>query len=687
MFEINYIFQKGGPNYSCHYPKQEDNNNNIFLIKGRNDQGKSTIMQIVALGLCGLESTDIDKTLKEKMLRLISPDTKCEFNFKIVSNDGKISLEAYMKDRRQTIKVGDKVKNATYIEDNFKILFDVPDDPAKKLISSLQSIEHNLRQYESYAQSYLNDIKQTIDALEKWEEKEQRLKDEKQSLTDRKDTLKQIEERLLQVENNFKESEKCRAVNLYDKLTKEFQHLDIELKNLEKRIKELKTAGTGGKSNSKYNRLMQNFRDALSILKFSVKTSMELERFLIGKEKEKLEVIIEEIDAIFTIKDLNNKKLKEWYAFYDKIVTNLESNPLYKKKLVEEEQIELINRLIPVLKDFIGINAIIPGTNGKSVGEFIKDLEVSKTDLEVKIAEKIALNDSRSVCNDVLKQLSNIATIHKNIPQKEESDAGNLEELLNQKNDIKTRIEATLKELDKIEDQVNSIPEPERARLLSTKDWVENEYETVKNEKIALEKKIKDLETKIAGSTELIKELERTSESSVKLDKGELNALFHTTETILRNLSSWIDYVSSVNLNEASIKNSEDQEGEKFYNALGEYFADVLRVIYFENKGWPVKKVDLLNHRYIVDERDPIDFVDFGTGHNQLNSFMARLKQNYGGRKKIVLFDELGVMDKNNVDRLLEEIKKQIISGELMFALLTQVDNNLNNVVLQPITI
>jgi len=64
---------------------------------------------------------------------------------------------------------------------------------------------------------------------------------------------------------------------------------------------------------------------------------------------------------------------------------------------------------------------------------------------------------------------------------------------------------------------------------------------------------------------------------------------------------------------------------------------------------------------------------------------LARMKQDYGGKKKILLFDEIGHMDENNTERLLEEIKKQINSGEVLLALLTQMDNSLDEVVLKPI--
>lgn len=129
-----------------------------------------------------------------------------------------------------------------------------------------------------------------------------------------------------------------------------------------------------------------------------------------------------------------------------------------------------------------------------------------------------------------------------------------------------------------------------------------------------------------------------------------------------------------------------DDGATKFYDALGEYFAEVLKVVYFENKGWVLTRIDLTNRRYIVEGRQPISYVDIGAGHTALNSLLARMKQDYEGRKKILLFDEIGIMDNENLGRLIEEIKSQVRNHEVILALLSQVDNTVKGVVLEPIS-
>lgn len=683
LFQMNYVFQKGGPKYSCSYPASEDVKNNIFVIKGRNDKGKSTILQMVALGLYGLESKDIDKTLKDKMQRLISPETTCNFDFKIISNDEKTAIDVSMKETKTVVKINNAIKNPTHIEENLKILFDVPDDPTKKLASALRSIEHNLRQYDQYVRGYMSDIGKELESVERWASKSSRLIEEQQNLEDLKKTAEQIKGRLDRVKERFEWLENCRILSAYNRLADEYEKLKDENKKIDERIKELKSSGLGG-GNVKYKRLIEQFRDILISFRSSVRASKEVTRFLENGEKAALSAIIKEIESVITVKDLNNKKLKNWEKYYDELLKKLESNPINKRKLVEEDQIKLVERLIPILRDFVGVTAIVPGTNGKDIGEFIKELEVSRNELTSKISEKIELTRSINKCTDILKLLGDVAIAYTEVPKIDESDSDDLDNYVNHKDRNDKRMDNIVKELTRLEDKVESIPERQRI-LIASVGYDEKEYDEFKNEKTSLETKWDGLKTNIASKNELLKELEKTPKPLTRFRVDDLKALHRIVDAIPRKLNMWMEYVSSLNLIDLNVKNTQDIEARRFYDALGMYFADVLTVIYFENKPWKVKKVDLLNRQYVVDNRAPIDFVDFGTGHNQLNSCMARLKQNYGGRKKIVLFDELTVMDKNNINILLKEIEDQVKNGSVILALLTQADNNLDDVIMEPV--
>ena len=149
----------------------------------------------------------------------------------------------------------------------------------------------------------------------------------------------------------------------------------------------------------------------------------------------------------------------------------------------------------------------------------------------------------------------------------------------------------------------------------------------------------------------------------------------------MRKIGSWIDFINRVNF-ESEIEEI-NEESNKFYNLLGEYFANIVKGVYFENKSWDVKSINLVKKCYIIEKRNPILFLDIGTGHTALNALMSKLKQNYGEKKKILLFDEIGDMDENNINRLIKEIREQINQGHVLFALLSQADNSKDQIVME----
>lgn len=685
MFKIDYIYQVGGPKYSCSLPDKKDANHNIFVIKGRNDQGKSTIMQMVALGLFGLESEDIDKKLKDRMKGLLSSDAdKCEFKFSILSKDGQTKLDSMLKNGQIETKVNSSKKGATYIEDHYKLIFDVPEEPMNKLGSALKSVEDNLREYYDYSEKYIKNIEEIINKIDSFEEKENKLKEEKELLKQKQKGLKERQKRLEDIEKSLIDLQKGHTIITFTKNYREFERLTLEHKEKEKRIKKLESKGVGG-GDKKYNRLKKEFMESLANLKFLINTSEHFEKATIKDHKKNLKKFAEQVNAIMTLQDLDDEKLISWRRFLKFQLNEIDSNELLHKKLVEEDQSQLIKKLVKILEEFIEVDIIIPGTSGKSVKEFIDELEQKDKEIESKISEKLILSKAIDEINEIIKQLDLIAQTKKKIPKKESTDTDeDLESLIEQVKEIIEKMNDLTKLLGEIEDVYNEISDEDKTRYLSSEDLIENEFNESKKKIGPLKEKIKQSEAEIKAKEEFIKEYSKITEPP-KYDKKLLETQYEVTSSLLRKLGTWRDSIKSLNLKEMKVE-ADDEETKKLYSTLADYFADVLKVIYYESKGWKINKVDFINRSYIVEGRPPISFIRIGTGHTALNSLMARLKQNYGGKKKIVLFDEIGLMDKNNVNILLKEIKNQVNSGEVLFALLTKVDDNLEKISFEPIT-
>ncbi len=689
MFKIQYKFKKGGPTYSCVYPSPEDTSNNIFLIKGRNDHGKSTIMQMVALGLYGTETGEIGDLLKEKILRLTSKDVDiCEFDFSIVSKDGKIRIESSLggKDGKPQVKVDGKLKAADYVKDNFQIIFDVPEETTKKIASALVSMRFKLNGYESDLQRYARGIRDCIERIEMFEDKEKSCKEREKKLKDIGINKTSYEKQLKEMKSEFIELEKAYIVNFFEDQHNKFNELERQVKEIDKRIKKLKSTGIGG-GNKVYYESLQNFTSVLSDLKNFINSTDCVTKVINKSDVEALEAIRKGVNSTNTINDLTEERIKGWYYLFDKIIKQIDSDELTKKKMPEETQIELFSKLINILDDFISIDGAIPGTGGKNVIEFVNELNSSKKELENKISKKLELNNALSSCTGVTRSLSKVAEVWSQMPKKISSESADLEILKKQKSDKEDSMAKIAKELSILQDEYLSIPDNDRMRLCSYGTNIFQYYNESKNRIGVLEAKINNIDIEIKTTERILKEIKTSKKPDIKMSKAELDELHKITSGMVRKVNTWIEFIKSIDLEKMALKGEMDEESKSFYDAITDYFADILKTIYFENSGWKVKKVDFLKSIYLVEGREkPIGFHDPGTGHTALNSLLARLKQDYGGKKKILLFDEIGHMDNNNIKHLVDEIRKQVNNGEVILALLTQMDNSiLDKVVVEPI--
>lgn len=687
MFHINYTYQKGGPEYKCGYPDKKDRNHDIFIIKGRNDRGKSTLMQMIALGLYGESSEEISAPLKSKIVRLKSKKVdKCEFDFTVGSKDGKIKIESYLNNRKVRVKVNGKVRGSEYINDNFKILFDVPEESIKKLSSALSSIKEKLEIYENWASKYYNGVKEEIGKIEDYQDRENRIKEEKEELEDYKKSKNNVEDRLRVIKDKLSKLEKAHVVFNFEMLRQKITNIDDSIAGLEKKEKELKGKGVGG-GNQTYKKRLKEFQTELHNLKIYFGTSDLVLKRIDSKNEKKFKTIQKQIDNIYLPSEFDNKKVGSYHKFINELYKLLKSKPVDKKKMGGVEQKKLLDRMISVLKDFIEINITIPGTGGKKITEFIDGLEKERDKLEEALQDTIEHEKAVELCADLISQLGKVVEAREKVPKVKGSDEEDYLEVVNKIKELNKSLLEKVREAEQLDEKYHSIPEKERKELTFEHDpeKVVRDYNNLKTEKYSLEKKLKDLEISISSKNDFIEELQRTKKPVKQSNLKKLRSNYEKTDSLNRKLSNFISHLGSLNLDKMEIEEEIDDESKKFYDALGIYFASSLKVIHFEDKSWALKKVDLLNRCYEVKGRNSIEFVDIGTGHTALNALMARLKQDYGGKKKILLFDEIGHMDQNNVNRLLNEIKNQVKNGEVIFAMLNQMDHSKENPVMEPI--
>lgn len=683
-FSIEYSFKDGGSLYKNSFPAEGDDENNIFLVKGKNDQGKTTVLNMIALGLYGLDSSDIDNKLKTKMRYLNSKELdECKFGYKIVSEPNNLEFKSIFENNEIHTYYNGKEVGKDSIEEKIKILYDTPaDDPTKKLDSAIYGIKNNLNDYITYLDRYHSNVQQKIDRIDDYNDKERRIERLKLDLTNKtkanenfRSRLVQIDEDLIELRKNFVVFKILENKQIKDELTKRKNEIDGIIKDYRAK------GGDGG--TSKYKLSIAQFRAILSDLKGDLSEFKKSEEFLSDSNKIRLHKVIKSIQKIELPTGVTEKKLKEYLDDLTVIIRELDENPLNKIEQIEEKQNQLYIKLIEILKQFIDIQVEIPGTDGKNINQFIHDIEDSQKSIRPKVYGKQKFLSSKKTVHTVFSKLEDLIDSKKKIPNTDDIPDIDVEGLKKEKDQINRKIADLTRIFAQFLGEFENISNEEIEKIQNIGNMT-SEYNSTSEEKNLLLKKINENDLKINGLNQTIIEIDQLTEPP-KYNRDELIKKLDLADGISLKLKQWIKYLGTIDFEAKTFNNPENIEAKKFFDAISDYFASILKVIYFEKQPWEVQKVDLFARNYVVKNRKPIKFVQIGTGHSNLNSLLTRLRQDFAGRKKVVLIDEIGHMDKDNLSILLNEISNQVKEGKIIFALLTIADNSLDKVKWEPI--
>lgn len=685
MFQIEYLLKRNGPVYNPRYPSAGDIDNNIFLFRGKNDLGKSTTMQVIAMGLFGLSSEDIKDEIKAKMKRLISPETESfSFSFKIGSLDKKSVIESNLKEKNiegLRVLLNNRVLSKTEFLDNYKLIFDIPDEVTKKLSDSLISVKTQIMYYSSLIRSYKGDLQRLIDDIDTFEKKEIRLVEHKQELERLNNIVKNYRERLNAIEPKYYDKRKIFIVKNYRELGIKIDNSYYIMKNLEKKI----DPKIQKQKRSRFTNASENFLNALKNFRKEMDTFENLCKDL------SFSAIMAELASLrLSIKRLNDPEelKKEQLIKYSKSLDRINEyfkQSAYNKSSKEENELELLEKVIEVMKSYVSINPEIPGTNGKSLNQFLEDIEQRAITLRSKLLVRTRFKNAQFILSSLLKQIDELVTLRGKIPMMGTYEQEDSEEIESKIKEKEKEIEILISLQSKIEAEYESLTEEEKSINYDLFDL--DAFKSLEEEYNKVKEILKDSEPQIEVEEKFIKELENTTRAPTKLSRNDLNKQSQLINNIQDKIQKWNSNLNNIDGANIIDKKNIDDESHNFYDSLGRYLGNILEYIFFENNKWELEKIDLIKDSFIVKNRKPIMFIDIGTGNTALNSLMARIKQNYGGKKKILLLDDIGLMDNLNINRLIAEIKKQVLNGEVLLAILSIADRDLENVSVEPIQV
>jgi len=689
MFIINYELQDGGPLYKCTSPPKDYTENNMFFIRGTNDQGKTTTLNMVALGLHAknIFSKDtgiISDSLRAKMDYLSSGDLDVmKFDFKIKSLDGLTEIWSQNDNGSLITKLNGEPVGPEYLNEQIQVLYDVPDDPLVKLQSSVNLIRENFIDYERYLDRYHQNLENLRTKIIDFKNKEKTIKRNRKLLEETQQNLSSKKLLKGQVKKEIEILEIANNVLFYFEIVESIEQIIEKIEILKEKRTKLKRKGIGG-GTPKFKKQVEEFNSINFLVKKSI-SSIKKHHDVIPEENLKLIKKIEtKLNRLYNPQDITPKKIEEWNNLIKEINVDLKDNPLNEQFKEEEIQSELIIKIMDVLRDYLSLNMNIPGTNLQNIFSFYSELDKFNKEIEPKIVRKRDLNEVIDELDKLLVHLSDLKVKRQNIPDVDEDQMYEYEEIVKEIAKLQKESDALGIQSLKYSDTIESLSEDEIEKILDNPGQREQYLRT--------KKEFESLKTDI----ETLKQQEKTLIARIE-DLGDLKPLTLVDDGFLQKESTYCDKLRTkvknwkMVLEQVNFRKTDSgidyEKSKEFFDALSEFFAGILEIIYFESKSWEVEKVDLVKREYVVRNRKPIKFVQMGTGHTALNSILSRIKQNFGEKKKIILVDEIGHMDEENIGILVDEIKSQIKKGETIFALITIADSSVSEITWEPIPV
>ena len=671
---------------------------NIVYIEGPNSSGKSTLLNIVALGLFGLKKENMAPALKHKLNSLLDDSyQKLTFNIKIQNKDGSLKVISTKKDPLkpfivEEIKDGQKPVKLPYdrFAREYNLIYDIPENPIDRLnqltfsIKEMQSDKHSrLRLLRTYISQVITDVKSARDP--------RRIENLQKEIVARKKDYNNYE---TQIKNNSElldVLEKFTYCKYYLKYFKEFQELDEKLIKLGKEKTTIKKKYTkDNKKLEKFTRLAQEVKYRL--IDMNNDFIIKLEK-IFSKEYENYIKYL----RLINFDDIFQKAI--FPDYYIKILLNLQNNinkEISKNRNKEAfEEATAWEKLITILEEYKASNFIVPGIDAKVI-DFIKMLKEAN-EKNKKLLEHIRdLETLDELINSIISKIRNLEShVFKDLREiKETNGIDVLDDQLSRDEEIDIltkKIEEATFSCDEYfrECAKKNIPDEKIEILYKEMTLSElinpflNYDENSLLEKInSLQKTIREDKKDQASEKrhiefrkDEVERLEKKDPHKYQDKTDELTKLLQTCQLLEQKFVSFNKFIVDIINKNYTKDNFEDKA--KYLAQVSTYLGRRIGYIRYGDQEYTVTSIDMVKKTIITEEGKKIRFADMGTGQSQSAYLLGKLNTS-DNRKIIALFDEVAMMDKKSIQPIFDKLKELYNNGKLLLGIVVQMGQEMS---------
>ncbi|MGC9777786.1 MAG: AAA family ATPase [Candidatus Heimdallarchaeota archaeon] len=670
-------------------PKQMPN---LVYIEGPNSSGKSTLLNIIALGLYGLKKDNMAPALKHKLKSLIDESyQELTFDINIRNKDGSLIIKSVKKDANKPFIVHEIIngKKKTLPYDRFtreyNLIYDIPENPTDRLnqltlsIKELQNEKHNrLRLLRSRIQLVISDVKNSRDP--------KRIGDLNLEIKKRNEEYDRYEEKIKSNSELLDLLEKYTYCKYYLKYFKDFQELDAKLGNLvieKKSIK--KKISRDNKKIEKLTTITQE--EKYNLIDLNMDFIIKLENVFSKEYSNYIKYLrTMDFDDIF-----QKANFPEYYA---KILLNLQNNIIKEitssrnKSAIEEAMVW--EKIISVLEDYKTTDYVVPGIDTKIV-DFIKILKDANQKNQKLLEHMRKLEELNLMIDDIQNKIRELEKdVFPNLVEiKEKNGIDVLEQELSKDEEISI-LNRKLEELTGLCDEYyrecakKDIPDDKMETIYSNLTVNEMIDPFTKYNENALLEKINSLQKAIQqdkkdqGSTKRfidlredeVKRLEKKDPHKFQDKIDDLTKLLQICLSLEQRFVSFNIFITDI----INKKYTEDslKDKEKYLAQVSTYLGRRIGYVKYIDKDYTVNSIDMIKEIIITDEGKKIRFVDMGTGQSQSAYLMGKLNTQ-DNKKIIALFDEVAMMDKKSLKPVFDRLNELYDSGKLLLGIVVQM--------------
>jgi exonuclease SbcC len=677
---------------------------NLVYIKAPNSSGKSTLLNIIALGLYGNRNKKIDESIKKKLASLF--DTKHQVlnaKFCIENKDGNPELTSIIQNGKPTVFKQEGGKEQTIgperFEDEYNLIYDIPTDPTERLKDLTSDIElyqerlgNQILRYSDYLHRTIKEISDSQDPgkISQLDKDINRLQIKEESSNKVKLFLEQKNNKLIKL--------------LYSKsLIFYLGKYDETKKALEKRKKGQKDELEKKRGKTIASRkLLENIELVLAKIN---RTHGELTKnlvLLLPTQDEKLqlwkdfdELKFEKIeDYIKNFQD--GIQLKDLSQDFHKLLSTEIDRVDYKSAIKEYEIYHEISKFFEELKRSYKDEEIIIPIVDKSIQEFLMvlyDLNSENTKIHNKIqTARSCLTELLDIKKDIdsLKEIYFVEfSKQKESEVKKFDTPEDVDEIVSRRlvDDLKIygqKIEEYKQKCLEIDIKPESIEHyykellESELELMSYKDYTEKQIqEEIEKNDTNLKEQIRAINNITGELTYKRREIEKLKQQKVHPFRADLDdiTLLHSKTKILAQLflKTYRGYLKDLKDHNFDTNSDKDVEKINYYKELGKYFAKKTKTLIYNGIAQDIIFIDLINEEIEAKSGLKIKFIDFGSGESQATYLKSLLETSrHDKRKLIVLFDEVGMIDEIRLKQVIDSLKTLYEEGKLLLGVIVQ---------------